>query len=209
MIRKYFILFLFITGATYVQAQLKANAISYSLEVDIRKFDAANGKELADPIIKFECDAYYTADKVRTINRQIKKIENYDLTFRQRLYDQNSQDEYNLDHDNKFMLIKEGHAYKPKATGNKKTILNYACKEYTVTDYQGRQLSFWVTDQIGKNVCPWGNFSLKGTALEVTTSFGIHFLATDVATGELDAHFFDIPDYKSDKVPFPAARSGK
>jgi hypothetical protein len=189
---------------------LKASAISYSLEVDVSKFDPANGKGLPDPMVKFECDTYYTTDKVRTINRLIKKNENYDLNFRQRLYDQNTQDEYNIDHENKFMLIKEGHAYKPKATGKKKTILNYVCKEYEVTDFQGRQLSFWVTDQLGgKNVCPWGNFSIKGVALEVTTSFGIHFLATDLAAGELDSHFFDIPTYPSDKVPFPAARNGK
>ncbi|WP_133259579.1 hypothetical protein [Pseudochryseolinea flava] len=186
------------------QSLVKASAIHYQVEIDIRKFDPANGKALPDPIIKFETDAYYSDSHVRTFNRRVKSVEDYDLTLRQRLYDQASTSEYNVDHEAKFMVLKEAHVYKPKSTGKKKTILNYACKEYTVTDFQGRQLSFWVTDKLGKNVSPWGNFQIEGTALEITSSFGVHFIAAEFATGEVDGHFFDVPsDYQIDKIPFP------
>jgi GLPGLI family protein len=210
MMRKILFLLLILTGAIHAEAQLKAKAISYTLDVDLKKFDPHNADQVSNHELKFETDVYYTADKVRTVNRPIKRPEGYDLTFRQRLYDQLSKDEYNVEYENKFMVVKEGHAYKPKATGKKKTILNYPCKEYTVADYQGRTISFWVTDKLGKNVCPWGNFSLKGTALEVTTSFGLHFTATDFAEGDLDANFFAVPtDFKSDKIPFAAPAKGK
>lgn len=186
------------------QSLIKAKAIFYQVEIDIRKFDPVNGKQLADAIIKVETDAYYTDTQVRTFNRKVKGVEDYDLTLRQRLYDQLSTNEYNVDHDNKFMVLKEAHVYKPKATGKKKAILGYECKEYTVTDYQGRQLSFWVTDKLGKNVSPWGNFQIKGTALEITSSFGVHFLAAEFAEGNVDGRFFDVPsDYQMDKIPFP------
>jgi hypothetical protein len=186
------------------QQLLKAKAIFYQVEIDLRKFDPQNGKGLEDPIIKFETDAYYTDTHVRTFNRKVKPVEDYDLTLRQRLYDQASTNEYNVDHDSKFMVMKEGHVYKPKGTGKQKTILGYNCKEYTVTDFQGRQLSFWVTDKLGKNVSPWGNFQIKGTALEITSSFGVHFVAAELAEGNVDSRFFDIPsDYQMDKIPFP------
>jgi Domain of unknown function (DUF4412) len=186
------------------QQLLKAKAIFYQVDVDIRKFDPQNGKQLTDPIIKFETDAYYTDTNVRTFNRKVKTVEGYDLMLRQRLYDQTSTNEYNIDHDNKFMVLKEAHVYQPKSTGNQKTILGYNCKEYTVTDFQGRQLSFWVTDKLGKNVSPWGNFQIKGTALEITSSFGMHFVAAEFAEGNVDPHFFDVPaDYQMDKIPFP------
>lgn len=201
----------FVLGATslHAAAQLRAKAISYTLEVDLNKFDPHNAGEIEDPELKFETDLYYTDDKVRTINRVIKRSDDYQLSFRQRLYDQLSDDEYNLEHESKFMLYKENHAYKPKATGNKKTILNYLCKEYTIKDFQGRTVNVWVTDKLGKNVCPWGNLSLKGTALEVTTSFGLHFVATDFAEGEVDANFFAVPtDFKSETIPFnPPAKT--
>jgi len=209
--KKTIALLLFILpGYFQAQAQLKAKAISYTLDVDLGKFDPHNAEEVDDPILKYETDVYYTETKVRTINRVIRRPDGYELSFRQRLYDQLSDDEYNIEFDEKFMVIKEDHAYKPKATGNKKTILNYPCKEYTVKDFQGRTVNLWVTDKLGKNVCPWGNFSIKGTALEVTTSFGLHFMATDFAEGEVDTNFFAIPtDFKADKIPFTAPAKGK
>jgi GLPGLI family protein len=210
MTRSIVLLVFILTATTYAEAQLKAKAISYTLDIDLGKFDPHNSDQVDDPELKFETDVYYSDDKVRTVNRIIKRPEGYDLTLRQRLYDQLSNDEYNVEYENKSMVLKEDHAYKPKATGKKKTILNYPCKEFTVKDYMGRSITFWVTDKLGKNVCPWGNFSLKGTALEVTTSNGLHFLATDFSEGELAAGFFDIPtDFKSDKIPFASPAKGK
>lgn len=185
-------------------AQLKAKAISYTLDVELAKFDKDAAEQLGPKVLRFETDVYYTADKVRTFNRPIERPPEYELTFRQRMYDQATYDEYNVGWEEQFVLLKKDHRYKPKATGKSKTILGYACKEYTLVDYQGRTISCWVTDKLGKNVCPWGNLSLKGTALEVTMSSGVHFLATDFAEGEVRSDFFDVPtNFKTETRPFP------
>lgn len=186
-------------------AQLQAKAISYKLMIDLSQFDKDAYEEINEKELVFETDAYYTDDKVRVIYRTIKTPAEYPLTFRQRLYSQFSADQYDIEFDNRYMVLKEGHVYKPKSTGRTRKILNYSCKEYTLTDYRGVAISFWVTDKLGKNVCPWGNFSLKGTALEIVASNGFTFTATDMATGELSADFFSIPTgFQVDKIPFPS-----
>jgi len=203
-------LFVFLFCATGISgySQLPAKAISYILEVDLTKFDAGAAEEISNAELLYETDLYYTAEKVRTVNRVIKRPGEYELSFRQRLYDQNSTDEYNVEYNNKILIVKEKHIYKPKATGKTKKILNYVCKEYSIVDFRGIAISFWVTDKLGKNVCPWGNFSLKGTALEVVTSNGLHFTATDFASGELDSNFFKIPEaFDTEKIPFPQKKN--
>ncbi|HEY3406112.1 MAG TPA: hypothetical protein VGK59_22150 [Ohtaekwangia sp.] len=209
MIQRIFI-FLFCCSAISTYAQLPANAISYSLTVDLKKFDGEAAQELDDTELLYETDLYYTADKVRTVTRVVKRPDDYELTFRQRLYDQNSTDEYNIEYPNRTMVMKEKHVYKPKSTGKTKKILNYTCKEYQVVDFRGNTITFWVTDKLGKNVCPWGNFSLKGTALEIIASNGLHFKATDFAAGELEADFFNVPQgFETQKIPFPEVKKTK
>lgn len=208
-IKLLFILLIAVGAINSSYAQLQAKAIAYSLTVDLIRFDKEASKEVEQKELLFETDTYYTADKVRTINRTIKTPEEYQLSFRQRLYDQQTTDQYDVSFDDKYMLWKQGFAYKPKSTGKTKTILNYSCKEYKLTDNRGVVISFWVTDKLGKNVSPWGNFSLKGTALEIEASNGITFKATDFASGEVASNFFDIPvDFQVDKIPFkqPAAK---
>src|SRR5688572_14051639 len=158
---KHILVFLFCSIVTATYAQLPAKAISYTLEVDLKKFDPEAAEEISNADLLYESDLYYTADKVRTVNRVIKRPGEYELSFRQRLYDQSSADEYNIEYDNKILVIKEKHIYKPKSSGKTKKILNYTCKEYSVVDFRGITVTFWVTDKLGKNVCPWGNFSLK------------------------------------------------
>lgn len=200
-----FLLIFILTALSQVAfAQVQAKAISYKLTVDLTRFDKDAAAELNEKVLLFESDVYYTEDKVRSIYRVVKTPDDYQLSFRQRLYNQLSVDQYDIEYDNKYMVMKEGHAYKPKSTGKTKKILNYVCKEYTLTDFRGIAISFWVTDKLGKNVCPWGNFSLKGTALEIVASNGVTFTATDFASGELAANFFDVPtDFQVDKIPFP------
>lgn len=201
---RFLLIFLFTVLSQATFAQIQAKAISYKLTVDLTRFDKDAAEELNEKELLFESDVYYTEDKVRSIYRVIKTPDDYQLSFRQRLYNQLSVDQYDVEYDNKYMVMKEGHAYKPKSTGKTKKILNYVCKEYTLTDFRGIAISFWVTDKLGKNVCPWGNFSLKGTALEITASNGVTFTATDFASGELTANFFDVPtDFQVDKIPFP------
>src|SRR3954468_10600595 len=82
-------------------AQLKAKAISYAVEADLTKFAPEAAEELSQKVCTYEVDAYYTDEKLRTMVRPISTP--YDLTIRQRLYDRNSKDEYNIDHANQFM----------------------------------------------------------------------------------------------------------
>lgn len=200
------LIFILMVAGKETFAQIQAKAISYKLTVDLTRFDKEAAAELNEKELLFESDVYYTEDKVRSIYRIVKTPDEYQLSFRQRIYNQQSADEYNIDFENRYMVLKEAHIYKPKSTGKTKKILNYVCKEYTLTDYRGLLISFWVTDKLGKNVCPWGNFSLKGTALEIVASNGVTFTATDFSAGELVATFFDIPaDFQVDKVPFPKA----
>lgn len=192
----------FMLSSFSLQAQLKANAISYTLVADMTKL--RGGEVEPGTIAKYEVDAYYSADKVRTVVRNIKN--DVGLTIMERLYDQNSRDEYNINHNEHHILLKKDQAFSPKATGQQKTILGYPCKEYTFKNYTNVTFSLWVTDKLGKNVCPGGNFSVKGTALEVIGSNGLHFVAVDTGgSGELDASFFNPPaGYEQEVINPPA-----
>jgi GLPGLI family protein len=186
--------FLFVVAPVIVKAQIQARAISYTVRVDLAQldpsFDESNGNQR---FFDFEVDAYYTDAKLRTIVRKIGKHADNGVTIRQRLYDIASVDEYNIDPQNNYLLLKKDQVVKPKATGKQKSIMGYACKEMTFTDYRGIVITVWVTDKLPKNICPVGNYSLKGTALEINTSNGLHYTATDFAEGVLDAQFFDVP----------------
>jgi GLPGLI family protein len=192
-------------------SQIKAKAISYNLTVDLTKFagtDAA--EELSQKTCTFEIDAYYTSDKLKTIVRIVSRPADYEMGIRQRLYDLKSKDEYNIDHDNTYMMIKKDQNFKATPTGKQKMILGYSCKEYMLTDYRKVNITVWVTDKLQFNVCPAGNYSLKGTALEVELSNGLHYVATDFAEGIVDANFFDPPkNYQEEVVPAPAIQKSK
>jgi hypothetical protein len=193
MIRSaFYFLLVFIPGV--VNAQVPAKAISYTVRVDLAQldpsFDEGSGSQR---FFDFEVDAYYTSTRLRTIVRKIGKHGDNGVTIRQRLYDIASVDEYNIDPQTNYLLLKKDQNVKPRATGKQKTILGYTCKEMSFTDYRGIAITVWVTDKLAKNICPVGNYSLKGTALEVTTSNGLHYVATDFAEGVLDSQFFDIP----------------
>jgi GLPGLI family protein len=192
--RQVVFVFLFAVGSFTLHAQINAKAISYKVQVDMDMLDPAfNEGDGAQRFFDFEVDAYYTDSRLRTIVRKIGKHGDNGLTIRQRLYDINSTDEYNIDPQTQFILLKKDQVVKPKATGKQKDILGYRCKEMTFVDYRGITMTVWVTDKLPKNICPLGNFSLKGTALEASTSNGLHYTATDLAEGVLESAFFDIP----------------
>lgn len=200
---------LFLIGIQ-VNAQIKAKAISYTLEVNLDQFSPNVKGEDFEKICRFEVDAYYTAEKLRTQVRNIFRPEEFELTIRERMYPLISNDEYNIDHVNKVILLKKGHVYTPKPTGKQKKILNFDCKEYTFKDFRDIQITLWVTDKLAKNICPAGNYAVKGTALEIITSNGLHFVATDFAEGELSADFFDVPaGYEIEEVPAPTPQKKK
>jgi GLPGLI family protein len=192
-------------------AQIKAKAISYSLTVDLTKFAGPDAtEELSQKTCTFEVDTYYTTEKLKTQVRIISRPAEYEMGIRQRLYDLKSKDEYNIDHDSKYMMIKKDQNFKLTPTGNQKTILGYPCKEFTLVDYRKVNIRLWVTDKLQLNVCPAGNYSIKGTALEVLMSNGLHYVATDFAEGMLDTNFFDLPkNYQEEVIPAPVAQKSK
>jgi hypothetical protein len=190
-----------------VKAQLKAKAISYAVEIDLNQFNPQAAEELEETTCTYEVDLYYTDEVAKTIVRNI--LQPVEITLRQRQYQIMSTDEYNVDHENRFILVKKEQQFKPASTGKKKSILGYECREYTLKDYRGVQFSIWVTDKLPRNICPAGNFSLKGTALELTASNGLHFLATDFAEGQLDPNFFQLPADYQQEVSLPPASSKK
>jgi GLPGLI family protein len=193
--------------ATHSQAQIQAKAISYKVEVDQEQLYPTFEENEGNPrYLQFEIDAYYTDSKVKTIVRKIGKHPEPGLTIRQRQYDINSIDEYNIDPETEYILFKKNQVVKLKGTGKQKDILGYRCKEFTFTDYRGVQITVWVTEKLPKNICPMGNYSLKGTALEILTSNGLHYTASDVAEGVLESQFFDIPQgYQQEVVEVPSA----
>lgn len=175
-------------------AQIRAKAISYSLEVDLAVLDPSfDEDDGGQRYYQFEVDAYYTPQKLRTVVRKVGKHADSGVTIRQRLYDLDSQDEYNIDSEQEYILFKKNQTVKAKATGKQKDILGFRCREIFFTDYRGVGISIWITDKLDKNICPLGNYSLKGTALEITTANGLHYVATDLAEGELRPDFFEIP----------------
>jgi hypothetical protein len=205
------LIFFFLITSPTVFGQIKAKAISYRVEIDLSIFapDYIENSEADTVRCIFEVDAYYTAEKMRTNARLIRRPSDYEVTIRQRAYNINSKDEYNIDPNNNYVLVKKNQEVKTRATGKQKTILGYACKEYTFTDHRNIQFSVWVTDKLPKNICPAGNFSLKGTALEVTISNGLHYTATDFGEGELNNSFFDIPQNFQQEVLDLAAADKK
>jgi hypothetical protein len=203
---------IFLVGALLVlsltgKAQLKAKAISYAVEIDLTQFSPQEAEELTGKKCTYEVDVYYTDQTVKTMVRNI--LQPMEIMLRQRQYEIASVDEYNIDHANKFILLKKDQRFKPLATGNKKTILGYECREYTLKDYRGVNVNVWVTDKLPKNICPAGNFSVKGTVLELTASNGLHYLATDFAEGELDPNFFQLPADYQQEVSLPPASTKK
>ena len=209
-LRGLIILFALTVSTATAFGQIKAKAISYVVTVDLNVFAGDYAEELSQKTCTFEVDAYYTPEKLKTMVRAISRPADYKMTIRQRLYDLKSKDEYNIDHDTKYMLIKKNQNFKLTATGKQKTILGYVCKEYNLTDYRKVNVTLWVTDKLQANVCPVGNYSIKGTALEVVLSNGLHYVATDQAEGQLDQNFFDVPkDYQQEVVPAPAVQKSK
>jgi hypothetical protein len=191
-----------------LSAQIKAKAISYKVVIDLSAFAPNYIEDAAADTVKciFEVDAYYTAEKMRTRVRTVRRPKDYELGIRQRYYLIDSKDEYNIDPNNNYILLKKNQEVKLKGTGKQKNILGYNCKEYTFTDHRNIQFSVWVTDKLQKNICPTGNYSLKGTALQIDTSNGLHYIATDLAEGELNADFFDIPqNFQKEELDLAAA----
>lgn len=184
----------FCVSAGLSKGQIRAKAISYKVQIDMDKlnpdFDETTG---AQRYFDFEVDTYFSDQMVRTIVRKIGKHAESGPNLRQRLYRRNAQDQYDIDHEQQYMLVKKGQIVKPRTTGKSKEILGQKCREVVFTDYRGVKISAWVASKLEMNVCPLGNFSLNGTALEVSTSNGLHYIATDFAEGELDGTFFEVP----------------
>jgi GLPGLI family protein len=204
MYRIFFLLIALAPGSI-VFAQVKAKAISYQVEGDLRIFAPDAVENIQDPVCKFEVDAYYTGTHVKTMVRTLYVPKEFPVNLRQRFYETQTKDEYNLDHENKFMLLKKDQNFKLKSTGKKKTILGYACKEFTFQDYRKVNFSIWVTEALGTNVCPAGNFSVKGTVLELTASNGFHYTAVDFAEGVVDETFFVLPTGYTQEISNPPA----
>lgn len=207
---KHFAVFIFLLAAgESAFSQIQAKAISYSLEVDMKgldpSFDESDGGQR---LYKFEVDTYYNERMLRTIVRKVGTHSEPGLTIRQRLYDLNSHDQMDIDHDQQFILSKKDQRVDLKKTGNVRDILGYKCREYVFTDYRGVRVNVWVADKTQRNVCPLGNFTLPGTALEVVTSNGLHYTATDFSEGLLDNDFFDPPKGYQEEVVV-ASTAGK
>jgi hypothetical protein len=192
--------------------QIKAKAISYQVEIDLELFAPQYLEETDSETTtcRFEVDAYYTDEQVKTISRIIERPADFDVTLRQRYYFIKSKEEYNIDYIQQSILFKKNQTIKAKSTGRTKTVLGYKCAEYLLTDHRDIQLSVWVTDKLPRNICPSGNYSLKGTALEVVASNGVHYIATDFAEGVLDSTFFDLPSgFKTETIDLGEPAKGK
>jgi hypothetical protein len=200
------VLSLCFVSSTEALSQVPAKAISYLVSIDLNIYDPdyTSQTDSEDLVCVAEADVYYSDKKATTIYRLISKPIDYDLIIHSKLYDINSTDEYIFNQPAKSLLLVKDQVTKPRATGRKKTIAGYTCKEYTFINYQGIGIMVWVSTKLEKNICPLGNFSLQGTALEVSTSNGWHYLATDFSGGELNTDFFEIPkDYQMGSISIP------
>jgi hypothetical protein len=185
-------------------AQTKAKAISYSVDIYLEIYDPVYyaHTQSEDLVCHFEIDAYYTADRVRTIVRKLTAPIDYSVNFMPLLYDIKSADQHQIDHDNRMVITGKGNSLALNPTKNRKEILGYKCREYYFADSDGMYFSFWITEKPGDNICPIGNFSLRGTVLELIASNGVHCRATDMTEGEVENNFFDLPDgYAQQTVP--------
>jgi GLPGLI family protein len=213
MSRFYFALILLLTSYGFKSfGQIKAKAISYKVDIDLEVFAPGYAEESDSEtnICRFEVDTYYTDEVLKTVARIIERPGDFDLTIRQRYYLLKSKDEFNIDYVQSSVLLKRNQTVKSKPTGNTKTILGYKCAEHVFTDHRGIRMSVWVTDKLPRNICPSGNYSLKGTALEVTASNGVHYVATDFAEGQLDTTFFDLPtNFQTETLDLAGSAKGK
>ena len=179
----------------YIQSQ----AISYAATLDLSVFDPVY-YELTDSDttdVYFEVDVYFTSDNVKTITRVRAKPSDYEALFTEVLYNPASVSEAFVDDGDKKILHVQNVATQIMKLREKKKILGYRCRAYLVVDYRGVRAVAFVAKKLSRNISPFANMNLPGTALEIVTSNGFHYLATDFSQGKLPPTFFSLPtDYQ-------------
>jgi GLPGLI family protein len=182
---------------------INASAISYTATVDLSQFDPVY-YDLTDADttdVYFEVDLYYSNGNVRSIIRINSRPADYEPHFNEVLYNPGGQVETLVDHTRKkiFRVVDvQSPIIKLKAT---KKILGYQCRGYITLDYKGEKVIAFVTKKLPTNISPLGNMNLPGTALEVITANGFHYVATDFSQGKLPSTFFSLPtDYQIETI---------
>jgi hypothetical protein len=189
-------------------AQQKAKAIAYTLTIDLEAYDPVYYEmtEADDVTLTLGVDVYYSESKLKTISRVMVQPVDYQYSEPQLLYNLRSEEEYLIDREKKSIVVKKEIVRAPKFTGRKKIILGFKCREYRVWLDGDVQVLAYVTSKLKRNICPFGNLSLNGTVLEMITSNGLYYAATDFSEGELAPDFFELPaGYQMKNVTNPDA----
>jgi GLPGLI family protein len=198
------LLFLFV--GSHSLAQSNTNAISYQVTLELGYYDPLYYWQTdADTAAIFmEVDLYYDHDNCKTVSRIMKQPEDFQLPTLQLQYETKSAEEFLIDEANRIIFNIKNTWASFKPTGSKKTILGYKCRGYTFTDFQGVKVFVYVASKLPANISPWGNVDLKGTVLEMYTSNGYHYVATDMGSGQTPAGFFNLPPWPIKTISIPA-----
>lgn len=182
---------------------IDAKAISYTASLDLATFDPVY-YEMTDADttdVYFEVDMYYTPCIVKTVHRIQVKPSDFDVNFAEAVYDPAGTDEIFVNEGLKkvsHIPRVESRAMKLKA---RKKILGHQCRAYLVRDFKGNKVVAFVAGDLQKNISPIGNLNLPGTALELITADGFHYMATEFSQGELSPSFFSLPtDYQTEII---------
>jgi hypothetical protein len=185
-------------------AQTKAKAIAYTLSVDLEIFDPVYYQmtESEDVTLVLEVDAYYNTSKLKTVTLPLTQPIDYHFPALELQYDLKSSGSWFIDHNKKISIRKQNNVVTKRATGVKKTIAGFKCKEYLLETNGGLRMLVYISKKPDSNICPLDNFSLKGTVLEIITSNGLHYEVADFSKGEVAVNFFDLPQgYQQDTLP--------
>jgi GLPGLI family protein len=190
-----------------ILAQTKAKAISYQVTLALGYYDPLYywQTDADTTVIYMEVDLYYDAGNRKTVSRILEQPEDFQLPLLELYYKTESPGEFLIDNANRFVFNIATVYSSVKSTGAKKTILGYKCKGYTFTDFQGINVFAYVAAKLPANICPWGNFNLEGTVLEMYTSNGYHYEATDMRSGQLPAGFFELPPWPVKSIATPVS----
>jgi hypothetical protein len=197
------VLFCF-TFCVAASAQTKAKAIAYTLTVDLDIFDPVYYEmtESEDVTLVLEVDTYFTNSKLKTVIHPITEPIDYNFPGLPLQYDLKGSGYYLIDNEKKITVQKSSNPMSQRATRRKKMIAGFKCKEYFFETTDGIRMLVYISEKLANNISPMANFPIKGTALEIITSNGLHYEAVDFSQGEVASDFFDLPpDYQLDSLP--------
>ncbi|MEO8174504.1 MAG: TlpA disulfide reductase family protein [Sediminibacterium sp.] len=193
MKKRFLLLVCFISFISVILSQEKVTRITYKgvLNLNLQKESLGSMADQASGSHPFYIDLYYTQEKVRTKMRNESKI-GFAASISDLIYEQGIPTMYKLDENRAVAFETNTPPMSFTRSGKSKKILNYNCEEF-IARVANTEMIYWVTNELGVNICPSGNVGIIGSVLQFESSYGFNYTATEVTETRYDAKDFEIP----------------